>query len=174
MICHLTHAFALPLSITHSLTGSPSAALSPAAFMLISVCWRSNFSSENYDMLPCVIPFRKYVYTLFFLTEQSAFVNFSSHHTFFSPFALSCLLLMPLLTTDGYDVCLWCSADVYCEFSHIFLPYTHFVLHNLCVCILYLSIHKHTFTYSHSKPITRYRYDRIHEIPSHITMVFVI
>lgn len=89
------------LSFCHLSLPPPPSAL-PFAFSQVHVgltdlyvrCC-SNFLCENYDMLSCVIPFRKYAccrmksereikkkkLLFIFLTKQSAFVNFSSHHT---------------------------------------------------------------------------------------------
>lgn len=150
----------LSLSLAHPFTFSRS------------VCWRSNFSSENYDMLPCVIPFRKYVYTLFF----------SRSNLHLSTSVLIILFFLHLLC----HVCFWCRywwvwcvrrfagavqmfiANFLIYFSHTLTLY--YTTHASAYCI-------YLFTFTHSltqRTITRYRYDGTHKIPSYITMVFVI
>lgn len=100
--------------------------------LALSVCWCSNFSSENYDMLPCVIPFRKYVYS-FFSHEVICIcqLQFSSYLLFF----LHLLCHICFWCRYWWSVCVcvvlcWCSADVYCEFSHIYFFHTltHLIL----------------------------------------------
>lgn len=112
----------------------------------ISVCWRSNFLSENYDMLPCVIPFRKY-FNSFFFSRSNLHLSTSVLIILFLHLLCHVCFSMPLLMVVFCFCC--CSADVYCEFLiDIFLPYTHFIL------LQRLFIYSHTYTHTDSNHYT--------------------
>lgn len=135
MICHLIHAF------TEG-----------------SVCWRSNFSSENYDMLPCVIPFRKYVlctvYT-FFSHEAICICQLQ----FSSCFFLSICFVM--FAFDAVTRVVWwvrCFAGALQMFIANFLIYfsqtlSLCLLQLMCLQNLHISVRTHTQIERHYKPL---------------------